>query len=78
MEGDWMRDAVCRGMDPNLFMPERGDYWTMQAAKAVCAGCPVKEPCLELGMYEKFGIWGGMTEKDRRRLRRQRSRRVAA
>jgi len=68
----WQDEALCAGMDPDLFFPERGDMETVNAAKAVCAGCPVRSECLELGIHEKFGIWGGTTERERRILRRSR------
>lgn len=74
----WWLKAACRGMDPDLFYSERADGASDRAAKAVCARCPVVDECLDFGLYEKFGIWGGTTEKKRRVIRRQRSRRGAA
>ena len=66
----WMRDAACRGMDPELFFPERGaspaDY---EEARAVCATCPVRQECAEYAVPEKHGIWGGLSERERRRVR---------
>ena len=67
----WWEDAECRGMDPNLFFPERGDDTT--EVKAICAGCPVR---LECGSYaiehnEHHGIWGGASERQRRQIRRR-------
>lgn len=59
-------------MQTDIFFPDQGgDY---EVAKEVCAGCPVKEPCLEFALAggEKYGIWGGMSERQRRRLRRER------
>jgi len=64
---DWKLDAACVGSDPRLFFPERGE--ATRPAKAVCAGCPVAEECLDAGMWEKFGIWGGLSERERRRRR---------
>lgn len=69
---DWHDHAACAGVDPDLFFPSRGA--STREAKAVCAGCPVRSDCLEAAMAggEKFGIWGGMSERERRRLRRER------
>lgn len=68
----WVKHAICRGIDPDLFYPERGE--STAEAKAVCKECPVRTECgeyaLEIG--EKFGIWGGMSERERRRIRRER------
>jgi len=69
----WQENANCLGVDPDLFFPERGA--STREAKGVCAGCEVRLECLEyaLGNGEKFGIWGGLSERERRRLRRQRA-----
>lgn len=69
----WQEYANCLGVDPDLFFPERGA--STKEAKAVCRGCVVKDQCLEyaLNNSEKFGIWGGMSERERRRIRRARS-----
>lgn len=80
---DWMAQAACRGIDPNLFFPTRpqgeGTGGEMAAAKDVCQGCPVREVCLDYGMDERFGVFGGKSERERRRLRRGRGgRRVAS
>ena len=71
---EWMTLARCRGIDPDLFFPERGA--STQEAKGVCRGCVVREECLEYALAngEKFGIWGGLAERERRRLRRMRLR----
>ena len=78
--GGWWDYANCLGVDPDLFFPERGA--STKEAKEVCRGCIVREDCLEYALShgEKFGIWGGMSERERRRLRRQRAlaRRAAA
>ena len=68
----WMARAACRGMDPELFHPDRGE--STAAAKAVCASCPVRDDCLEyaLDAGEKLGIWGGASAKARRRIKRAR------
>lgn len=68
----WQARANCMGVDPELFFPERGA--STREAKAVCRGCVVREDCLEYAIAngEKFGIWGGMSERERRRVRRSR------
>jgi WhiB family redox-sensing transcriptional regulator len=75
----WMDDAYCRGIDPELFYPERGE--STAEAKAVCRGCAVRAQCLEYALtspLEKFGVWGGLSERERRRLRRRRRRAALA
>ncbi|MEM9036962.1 MAG: WhiB family transcriptional regulator [Actinomycetota bacterium] len=69
----WWEQANCLGVDPDLFFPERGA--STREAKEVCRGCVVREDCLEyaLAKGEKFGIWGGMSERERRRIRRERA-----
>jgi WhiB family redox-sensing transcriptional regulator len=71
--GAWQDEANCLGVDPDLFFPERGA--STREAKEVCRGCVVREDCLEFALAngEKFGIWGGMSERERRRIRRQRA-----
>lgn len=65
----WMRQAACRESNPDLFFPHRGE--NVRAAKAVCAGCPVINECRDYSIVndERVGIWGGLTERDRRHLR---------
>ncbi len=69
----WQERANCLGVDPDLFFPERGA--STREAKGVCNGCEVRLDCLEYALIngEKFGIWGGLSERERRRLRRQRA-----
>lgn len=69
----WQSRANCMGVDPDLFFPERGA--STREAKEVCRGCVVRDDCLEFALAnsEKFGIWGGMSERERRRVRRQRA-----
>lgn len=69
---DWHDQANCLGVDPDLFFPERGA--STREAKEVCRGCVVRLDCLEFALQngEKFGIWGGLSERERRRIRRQR------
>ncbi|MGP8065370.1 MAG: WhiB family transcriptional regulator [Acidimicrobiales bacterium] len=68
----WQARANCMGVDPELFFPERGS--STREAKEVCRGCVVRVDCLEFAIAnsEKFGIWGGMSERERRRVRRAR------
>lgn len=68
----WRDYAACLGMDPDLFFPERGE--SVAAAKEVCQDCPVRLTCLQYALdnNEKFGIWGGVSERERRRIRRAR------
>jgi WhiB family redox-sensing transcriptional regulator len=70
---DWKSRANCMGVDPDLFFPERG--MSTREAKEVCRGCVVREDCLEYALAngEKFGIWGGLSERERRRIRRARA-----
>ena len=68
----WDEWALCLDLDPDLFFPERGA--NTEAARAICEFCIVRHDCLEcsLGQGEKFGVWGGMTERERRQIRGQR------
>jgi len=70
----WRVHAACAGLDPDVFYPVNDE--AAEEAKAVCAECPVREPCLEyaLGRRERDGVWGGATERERRRMIRQRRR----
>lgn len=74
MEPKWRSRAACTGIDSDIFYPASEDEADAEAAKAVCAVCPVRVVCLEhaLGVREKDGIWGGATERERRRMLRQR------
>lgn len=69
----WQDYANCLGVDPDLFFPGQGE--STREAKEVCRGCVVREDCLEYSLAngEKFGIWGGMSDRERRRLRRARA-----
>lgn len=67
---EWMGEGLCAQTDPELFFPERGGHW--QEAKAVCNGCPVRDLCLEFALtHGERGIWGGTSDRDRMRMRRQ-------
>lgn len=69
MANEWRREAACRGQDPAWFFPERGEE--VERALAVCAGCPVRDECRRAHMGEKFGIFGGLSERQREKARRQ-------
>lgn len=71
---NWRELGACRGLEPSIFFPEEEDDAT--DAKEVCAGCGVRVACLEhaLTIREKQGVWGGATERERRRIIRQRRR----
>lgn len=73
LDRSFARRGNCRGVDPDLFFPERGA--STREAKEVCRGCVVRQACLDYALEagEKHGIWGGMSERERRRLRRQRN-----
>ncbi len=68
----WRLEALCAETDPEAFFPEKGG--STREAKRVCAGCPVRMQCLEFALAgdERFGIWGGLSERERRRVRLQR------
>src|SRR6266540_410493 len=74
LDPEVLRGAACGSEDLELFYPEPGDTAAEQAAKRVCAGCPVREPCLEMALAtgDQHAILGGTTPAERVRLRRQR------
>ncbi len=74
----WQDKANCKGANADLFFPERGA--STRKAKTICAACQVRVECLEFALLEseKFGIWGGLSERERRRIRKQRALRRAA
>jgi WhiB family redox-sensing transcriptional regulator len=67
---DWQERALCAQTDPEAFFPEKGG--STREAKRVCTRCEVRDECLEYALAhdERFGIWGGTSERERRRLRR--------
>lgn len=75
VEGElaWQVDALCAQTDPEAFFPEKGG--STRDAKKVCASCTVRSECLEYALSndERFGIWGGLSERERRRLRKRSS-----
>nr|WP_204331298.1 WhiB family transcriptional regulator [Geodermatophilus sabuli] len=72
VDESWRLDALCAETDPEAFFPEKGG--STREAKRVCVGCAVQTECLEYALSndERFGIWGGLSERERRRLRLQR------
>ena len=72
MNLSWRQSAACRGVDPEIFYPASDEE--AEAAKSVCGQCDVRETCLEFALAnrEREGVWGGATERERRRLLRQR------
>lgn len=69
----WQAQALCAQTDPEAFFPEKGG--STREAKNVCACCAVRAQCLEYALEndERFGIWGGLSERERRRLKRRAS-----
>ena len=67
----WQADAVCAQTDPEAFFPEKGG--STRDAKRICSGCDVKQQCLEYALAndERFGIWGGLSERERRKLKKR-------
>lgn len=67
----WQSDALCSQTDPEAFFPEKGG--STRDAKRVCTACEVREQCLQYALAndERFGIWGGLSERERRKLKRR-------
>ncbi len=67
----WQELALCAQTDPESFFPEKGG--STREAKRICTGCEVRDACLEYALAndERFGIWGGLSERERRRLKRE-------
>lgn len=70
IEEQWQERALCAETDPEAFFPEKGG--STREAKRICMGCEVRDECLEYALAhdERFGIWGGLSERERRRLKR--------
>jgi WhiB family redox-sensing transcriptional regulator len=68
---DWQDRALCAETDPEAFFPEKGG--STREAKRICTGCEVRAECLEYALEhdERFGIWGGLSERERRKLKRR-------
>ena len=69
-DDQWQERALCAQTDPEAFFPEKGG--STREAKKICLGCEVRHECLEYALAhdERFGIWGGLSERERRRLKR--------
>lgn len=72
METDWMAKGKCRDVAPATFFPSDGVG--VEVARRICATCPIQSPCLEYALRNKIdhGVWGGTSERERRRIARQR------
>ncbi len=72
METEWMPQGRCREIPPGTFFPSDGVG--VDVARRICAECPVKAPCLEYALVHRIdhGVWGGASERERRRILRQR------
>lgn len=70
-QASWQDRALCSQTDPEAFFPEKGG--STREAKRVCLGCDVRRECLEYALThdERFGIWGGLSERERRRVKRE-------
>lgn len=70
VEQEWQDQALCAQTDPEAFFPEKGG--STREAKRICRACGVRDECLEYALEhdERFGIWGGLSDRERRRLRR--------
>jgi WhiB family redox-sensing transcriptional regulator len=83
-DADWRSASACRHANPDLFFPvataASGQAAQIAAAKAICAGCPVRSQCLEFAQANQltYGIWGGTTPEDRVRARRRAQRAARA
>jgi len=68
---DWQERALCAQTDPEAFFPEKGG--STREAKKVCTSCEVRVECLEYALAndERFGIWGGLSERERRRVKKE-------
>lgn len=75
---EWQARALCAQTDPEAFFPEKGG--STRAAKRICSDCPVRTACLDyaLEQRERFGVWGGLSERERRVLQHEHEGRSAA
>jgi WhiB family redox-sensing transcriptional regulator len=78
MDTDWMDDGLCRQVPPSTFFPNDGVG--VDVARRICATCPVQAPCLEYALVERIdhGVWGGASERERRRILKRRRQDAAA
>ena len=72
VDTNWMAEGKCRELPPETFFPSDGVG--VEIARRICADCPAKGPCLEYALYNRIehGVWGGASERERRRIARQR------
>ncbi len=72
MDTEWMSQGTCRTTPPETFFPSDG--LGVIRAQRICADCPVQEPCLEYALANRIdhGVWGGRSERERRRILRAR------
>ena len=70
-ELEWQERALCAQTDPEAFFPEKGG--STREAKRVCMACEVRVECLDYALAndERFGIWGGLSERERRRVKKR-------
>ena len=69
---EWFRWAACKGLDPNMFMPSRGENGKIREAKKICDTCPVQKLCRDYGLklaqiFDTHGIFGGLTRQERKK-----------
>ena len=78
MDTEWMQRGKCRDIPPETFFPNDGVG--VDIARRICADCPVREPCLEYALRNRIdhGVWGGASERERRRIARRRRLEAAA
>lgn len=77
MDTHWMGHGLCRELPPSTFFPSDGVG--VEAARRICSNCPVQVPCLEYALAERVdhGVWGGASERERRRILKRRRQEVA-
>ena len=70
-DAEWHDRALCAQTDPEAFFPEKGG--STREAKKICTGCDVRAECLTYALSndERFGIWGGLSERERRKLKKR-------
>jgi WhiB family redox-sensing transcriptional regulator len=78
MDANWMDEGLCRQVPPSTFFPNDGVG--VDVARRICATCPVQAPCLEYALVERIdhGVWGGASERERRRILKRRRQEASA
>jgi WhiB family redox-sensing transcriptional regulator len=78
MDANWMDEGLCRQVPPSTFFPNDGVG--VDVARRICATCPVQAPCLEFALVERIdhGVWGGASERERRRILKRRRQEAAS